>query len=848
MDQPQTRIEDQWRPEVIRVFVSAELRDVQAEREYLDMFVFPRLRELCASRGVILNVIEVRERIDRGYTAPADVLQLTLEELQRSRPYYIGLIGGDYGRGVEQLPDEFLGHWPALAQYHGRSISELEIVYGVLSDEAMRGRGFFYFRDPKFTDTFTDIKAHEIGNESGQESYGARNLEKLKQSIRDFSQQGICRLRENYRDFAELGEWILDDFQRLIDELSPVPEKQTEIKPYDDDVMFTVYRPETVIPQKWYSLLAFAHLSKRRPGAAADEPDPVAEVGRVAERMLGEKLAEYRTSSQDSSSSVPLAGEITFQPFLKGFEFNPTSRSFRWEESVHYEEFRMRAITAPDNEVAKGWLRVYLGPLILAQVNLSIKVDSKFVSQQEKQPQRTVSAAPLRKVFASYSHKDREIVERIEECLSRSYLGIEYMRDVKKLRAGEKWSQRLMEMIDEAQAFQLFWSTNSMHSKFVRQEYEYALALRREDFVRPVFWETPFPEKPEAGLPPDELRSLHFAQMENSSEGLDSLPKRRTVKRRTVQTTSYAGAPSMAIRAAGERADTPAGGFGAPQIAARAPARQRAQRSRPSPDTKIKKSHTGPALAGIVAIAILAVGLTSVMWFAFRLRNNSGLATYGNANSNSRYGTGEIEGSVTDLAGRPLANITVRIQNGPETRTDENGLFVLSGVPPGIQLIETESSSNQIGTQTLSIPSTRKASVSLIYDAKTSRLGLVSITDPADGTMLKAARVGDEFRYVISGRCDGLKEMLGKFDVWVLIRQGDDSRLLLQRPAAITNPDSNAWQATVVFGKIAKSSPSGRRFEIFAIAVRSDSDLQHLLARPDSNVLRATAKSTIELF
>jgi hypothetical protein len=31
--------------------------------------------------------------------------------------------------------------------------------------------------------------------------------------------------------------------------------QRTEVKPYDDDVMFTVYRPEIVGPQKWYSLL-----------------------------------------------------------------------------------------------------------------------------------------------------------------------------------------------------------------------------------------------------------------------------------------------------------------------------------------------------------------------------------------------------------------------------------------------------------------------------------------------------------------------------------------------------------------------------------------------------------------
>ncbi len=35
----------------IRVFVSSAIRDMQAERDHLVKFVFPRLRKLCESRG-----------------------------------------------------------------------------------------------------------------------------------------------------------------------------------------------------------------------------------------------------------------------------------------------------------------------------------------------------------------------------------------------------------------------------------------------------------------------------------------------------------------------------------------------------------------------------------------------------------------------------------------------------------------------------------------------------------------------------------------------------------------------------------------------------------------------------
>ena len=57
-----------------------------------------------------------------------------------------------------------------------------------------------------------------------------------------------------------------------------------------------------------------------------------------------------------------------------------------------------------------------------------------------------------------------------------------------------------------------------MSSKYVRQEYEYALSRRRADFVLPVYWEKPFPERPEEGLPPEELRRLHFEELSIAEE------------------------------------------------------------------------------------------------------------------------------------------------------------------------------------------------------------------------------------------------------------------------------------------------------------------------------------------
>ncbi len=92
-------------------------------------------------------------------------------------------------------------------------------------------------------------------------------------------------------------------------------------------------------------------------------------------------------------------------------------------------------------------------------------------------------------------------------------LGDQYLQDVLTLRAGERWDTRLLELIDDADVFQLFWSHNSMRSRHCRDEWEHALGLQRPLFVRPLYWDEPLPGDPGRGLPPSALRALHFVKV-----------------------------------------------------------------------------------------------------------------------------------------------------------------------------------------------------------------------------------------------------------------------------------------------------------------------------------------------
>jgi serine/threonine protein kinase len=325
-------------------------------------------------------------------------------------------------------------------------------------------------------------------------------------------------------------------------ESTPAP-KRAPAQYLDEDVQFTVFRPTVVSPQKWYPLLAFAHNAERRPEADPDEPDPVEEVRRQAERVLGKQAKDYKDRTQDALQAVPREGELTFLPEMDGVEFNPPRRTFRWSESVHREEFRLRAGRELDGKMARGRLSVFLGGILLADVALAFRVDGRLVA--EKEPLTPTETRPYRKIFASYSHQDLEIVRQLEHYAET--LGDRYLRDWTHLRAGEVWNERLMELIQEADVFQLFWSTNAMRSQFVRREWQHALSLGRPSFVRPTYWEDPMPTSPEEDLPPEALLRLHFQRLATADLQQGKEATSKTVPTRVTSSSPRPPADSCSV-------------------------------------------------------------------------------------------------------------------------------------------------------------------------------------------------------------------------------------------------------------------------------------------------------------
>lgn len=103
--------------QTFRIFVSSTFSDLKAERNALQASVFPRLRELCATKGARFQPIDLRWGVSDEASLDQQAMNICLGEVERCqkispRPNFIVLLGNRYGwmPPPAQIPDvEFQG-------------------------------------------------------------------------------------------------------------------------------------------------------------------------------------------------------------------------------------------------------------------------------------------------------------------------------------------------------------------------------------------------------------------------------------------------------------------------------------------------------------------------------------------------------------------------------------------------------------------------------------------------------------------------------------------------------------------------------------------------------------------
>jgi hypothetical protein len=327
---------------------------MQAERDELVKKVFPKLRKLCEQRGVEWGEVDLRWGITDEQKAEGKVLPICLAEIDRCRPYFIGILGELYGWIPEQIPAGLDENQKWLTEHVNNSVTALEILYGVLNNPSMADRSFFYFRDPDYIKIIPEDQRNDyleipsqpeialFGNdEAGKRAAERREkLLKLKQKIRTSIPPN--RLHEKYSSPLEFGRLVYEDLYEVINQLFLEEEK---IDPLDQEKreheLFAASRFGVYIRRQDYFDALDSHVSGNSPplvilgdsgsGKSALLANWVKYYGKKVSRFSPDKEKNYLGNESDLLAS----GGNSNSTHLVIFHFiGATSTSTDWAAMV----------------------------------------------------------------------------------------------------------------------------------------------------------------------------------------------------------------------------------------------------------------------------------------------------------------------------------------------------------------------------------------------------------------------------------------------------------------------------------------------------------------------------------
>lgn len=193
----------------IRVFISSTFRDMHQERDHLINHIFPKIKIYCQQRNIIFTEVDLRWGITEDQAENGEVIKLCLDEIDRSHPFFIGLIGDRYGyiptrEDIEKDLSFLEQHsWLNDSIKHKHSITEIEIQYGVLrSKDPVYGH--FYLRE---------------SSENYLETSENPQLKNLKNIIRNQNKIPYS----SYSNIESLGEMVYNSLISTINKLYPNP-------------------------------------------------------------------------------------------------------------------------------------------------------------------------------------------------------------------------------------------------------------------------------------------------------------------------------------------------------------------------------------------------------------------------------------------------------------------------------------------------------------------------------------------------------------------------------------------------------------------------------------------------
>lgn len=272
-----------WMSRLVRVFISSTFRDMQEERDILVKKVFPELRQRCRERGVEFVEVDLRWGVTEEEAERGEVLPICLAEIENCRPYFIGLLGERYGWVASCIDNRLVEDHPWLAEYSDKSLTELEILHGVLRTPEMARRAFFYFRDPAYVRTIPRERRADFEAES---EAARTKLAELKARIRASGFPVV----DGYSNPESLGQLVLGDLGKVIDQEFPAGSEQDRMKrEKNDHEAYAVSQTESFVGRNEYLGILDEHVKGTDPLLVV-----VGDAGVGKSALLANWAARYR--------------------------------------------------------------------------------------------------------------------------------------------------------------------------------------------------------------------------------------------------------------------------------------------------------------------------------------------------------------------------------------------------------------------------------------------------------------------------------------------------------------------------------------------------------------------------
>ena len=206
------------------VFISSTFADMHSERDYLQMYVFPEINAELKKHSISLRVIDLRcgvNTLDESIESIEEkVMRVCFDEIDRSRPFFIGLLGNRYGWTPPKGSDIF---WQNRGIKVGGSITAMEIEYGFLLQKQKFGC-LFMERDASCLDIMNNQTREQYDDAySKEESVRCENPLKLNDLKKSIKKELIEAGREeSYQTYIPVWNGIgfenLEDFGNKVKE------------------------------------------------------------------------------------------------------------------------------------------------------------------------------------------------------------------------------------------------------------------------------------------------------------------------------------------------------------------------------------------------------------------------------------------------------------------------------------------------------------------------------------------------------------------------------------------------------------------------------------------------------